>query len=171
MTEQTAQKSKDFVMSRVFDAPRDLLWKCFTDPERMKQWWGPKGVKVVAAKMDLRVGGTYLYGMETPDGKTMWGKFVYREIAAPEKIVLVSFFSDEAGGVARHPVSATWPLETLSRFMLTEENGRTTATIEWIPLNATDEEIATFNGAHEGMKQGWTGTFDQLAAYLAKESR
>ena len=48
------QQSSDFVISRVFDAPRDLVWKCFTDPEHMKQWWGPKGFTVVASKMDLR---------------------------------------------------------------------------------------------------------------------
>ncbi|HXS67955.1 MAG TPA: SRPBCC domain-containing protein, partial [Candidatus Polarisedimenticolia bacterium] len=65
-------------------------------------------------------------------------------------------------------MSATWPLEMLSSFTLTQENGRTTATIRWLPLNATAEEIKTFNAAHESMKQGWTGTFDQLAAYLAK---
>ncbi len=46
----------EFVMSRVFDAPRDLVWKCFTEPERMKQWWGPKGFKVLSVKMDLRAG-------------------------------------------------------------------------------------------------------------------
>ena len=57
-------KSPDFVISRVLDAPRELVWKCFTDPERMKQWWGPKGFVVIASKMDLRVGGTYHYGME-----------------------------------------------------------------------------------------------------------
>lgn len=54
-----AGKSSDFVLSRVFDAPRELVWKCFTDPEHMKGWWGPKGVAVVTSKMDLRVGGTY----------------------------------------------------------------------------------------------------------------
>ena len=75
-----AQTKKDFVMSRVFDAPRDLLWKCFTEPERMKQWWGPKGFTVIAATMDLRVGGTYHYGMTAPNGSTMWGLFTYREI-------------------------------------------------------------------------------------------
>ena len=57
-------KSPDFVISRVLDAPRELVWKCFTDPERMKQWWGPKGFIVIASKMDLRVGGTYHYGMK-----------------------------------------------------------------------------------------------------------
>ena len=74
MQDQATQAaSKDFVISRVFDAPRDLVWQCFTDPERMKQWWGPKDAKVIKSDMDLRVGGTYLYGMEMPDGKAMWG--------------------------------------------------------------------------------------------------
>ena len=57
----------EFVISRVFDAPREMVWKCFTDPERMKQWWGPKGFKVTVSRMDLRLGGTYLYGMKAPD--------------------------------------------------------------------------------------------------------
>jgi uncharacterized protein YndB with AHSA1/START domain len=55
--ERTTTMAGDFVMSRVFDAPRELMWKCFTEPERMKQWWGPKGFAVIASKMDLQVGG------------------------------------------------------------------------------------------------------------------
>ena len=58
---------EDFVISRTFDAPRELVWKCFTDPERMKQWWGPKGFKVITSKMDLRPGGCYHYGLQSPD--------------------------------------------------------------------------------------------------------
>ena len=54
---EAAGQSPDFVISRVFDAPRELVWKCFTEPERMKHWWGPKGFKVIASKMDLRPGG------------------------------------------------------------------------------------------------------------------
>ena len=72
-----------FVLSRTFDAPRDVVFKAFTDAERMRQWWGPKGVTVISSKMDLRPGGTYHYGMRTPDGKEMWGRFVYREIIRP----------------------------------------------------------------------------------------
>jgi len=68
MTAEAQTQSEGFVLSRVFDAPRDLLWQCFTDPERMKQWWGPKGVKILRAKMDMRPGGSYHYGMQTPDG-------------------------------------------------------------------------------------------------------
>jgi uncharacterized protein YndB with AHSA1/START domain len=80
-------KHADFVISRVFDAPRELVWRAFTDPEHMKQWWGPKGCVIVASKMDFRVGGTYLGAMRDPAGNVMWAKFVYREIVAPERLV------------------------------------------------------------------------------------
>jgi uncharacterized protein YndB with AHSA1/START domain len=98
----------------------------------------------------------------------MRGKFVYREIVAPERLVFVNSFSDERGGVTRHPFSPAWPLEMLSTITFSERDGKTTVTVQWIPLNPTEEERATFDGAHDGMKQGWSGTFDQLAAYLAK---
>ena len=90
----TVEAGSEFVISRVLDAPRDLVWKCFTDPEHMKHWWGPKGVKVLASKMDLRPGGTYHYGMQVPDGPMMWGKFVYREIVPPERLVATELFDD-----------------------------------------------------------------------------
>jgi uncharacterized protein YndB with AHSA1/START domain len=157
----------EFVITRVFDAPRELVWKAFTDPERMRQWWGPKGFSVIASKMDLHPGGTYHYGMRAPDGTPMWGRFVYREIAAPERIVLVNSFSDEAGGVTRHPGHADWPLEMLSTFTFAEEGRGTRLTIKWVPLNPTAAERKTFEAGHGSMRQGWTGTLDGLAQYLA----
>lgn len=157
-----------FVTSRTFDAPRELVWKAWSERARLMQWFGPKGFTMPAAKMDFRPGGSFHYCVESPDGNEMWGKFVYREIVAPEKIVLVNSFSDEDGRITRHPLSPTWPLEMLSTFILTEANGQTTATLHWLPLNATAEENHTFDAARDGMKQGWAGTFDQLAAYLAK---
>ena len=165
---QESIQAKDFVISRIFDAPRELLWECFTEPERMRQWWGPKGCSVVSAKMDRRPGGTYHYGMRVPNGQVMWGKFVYREIKAPERLVWVNSFSDEAGGITRHPLSATWPLEMLTTVTFENEpGGKTKVTIRWSPLNASDEERATFDAGHASMQQGWSGTFEQLAAYLA----
>ncbi len=167
MLERT--ESADFVIARVFDAPRDLVWQAFTDPEHMQHWWGPKGVTVVAAKMDLRPGGTYHYGMRTPDGHVMWGKFVFREISAPKRLVLVNSFSDEAGGITRHPMSPTWPLEMLTTLTFDEPlPGQTGLTIRWSPLNASAEERQTFDAGHDSMRQGWGGTLDQLAAYLAQ---
>lgn len=159
---------KQFVISRLLKAPRELVFACFTDPAHMKEWWGPKGVKVVAANMDLRPGGSYHYGMQTPDGSVMWGKFVYREIEKPSRIVLVSAFSDEAGGITRHPMAPTWPLQMLSTFLFETEGDGTRLTIKWVPLTPTDAERATFEGGFASMNQGWSGTFEQLEAYLAR---
>ncbi len=159
---------KPFVISKTFDAPREHVWKAWTERGRLMQWFGPKGFKMPAAKLDFRPGGSFHYCLETPEGKEMWGKFVYREIAAPERIILVNSFSDEDGGITRHPFAATWPLELLSTTTLTDEGGKTKVTIQWAPLNPTDEERKTFDSAHDGMNQGWNGTFDQLAEYLAK---
>ena len=118
--------------------------------------------------MDLRSGGTYHYGMSMPNGQVMWGKFVYREITAPERLVLVNSFSDEAGGITRHPMSPTWPLELLTTFTFEEEpGGKTKLTIRWSPINAAEAEQQTFDAGHDSMRQGWGGTLDQLGAYLA----
>ena len=156
-----------FVISRSFDASRELLWKALTEPERMAKWWGPKGFPVIAAKMDFRPGGTYLYGLKAPDSGAMWGRFVYREIDEPSRVVLVSSFSNEGGGVTRHPMSASWPLETLSVFELESQGEGATLTIRALPINSTEEERATFADATDSVKRGWGGTLDQLTDYLA----
>lgn len=160
--------SNDFVISRVLDAPRDLVWKCFTDPAHMKQWWGPKGVKVAKSEMDLRVGGLYHYGMETPDGQVMWGRQIFREITPPERLVFINSFSDEAGGLGRHPMAPTWPIEMLSIYTFEEQpGGKTKFTVRWSPYNPTEEERKTFDAGHDSMTTGWSGTLAKLEAYLA----
>ena len=166
--EGTVGIERPFVFSHIFDAPRERVWKAWTERKSLMQWFGPKGFKMTTANLDFRPGGTFHYCLQTPDGKEMWGKFVYRVIEAPKRIVLVNSFSDEKGGLTRHPMSATWPLEMLSTTTLVEEGGKTKLTIEWSPLNPTDEERQTFESAHAGMQQGWTGTFEQLADYLSK---
>lgn len=159
---------RTFVISHLFVAPRERVWKAWTEREQLMQWFGPKGVTIPVARMDFRPGGGFHFCMRNPDGKEMWGKFVYREIVALEKIVLVNSFSDEKGGLTRHPFSATWPLEMLSTTTFAGEGVNTKLTIEWSPLNPTDEERKTFDSSHDSMKQGWSGTFEQLASYLAK---
>jgi uncharacterized protein YndB with AHSA1/START domain len=168
MSTQAQTENIDFVISRTFDAPRDLVWKAFTDPERMRHWWGPKGFTVIASKMDFRPGGTYHYGMRAPDGSAMWGKFVYQEITPPERMVLINSFSDEAGGITRHPMAPNWPLQMFSTFTFEAIGGKTKFTVRWSPHNATEEERKVFATSHDSMRGGWGGTMDQLATYLAK---
>jgi uncharacterized protein YndB with AHSA1/START domain len=165
----SAKKSEPFVISRVFDAPRERVWKSWTEAERLKQWWGPAGFKVHTSKVDLRPGGIFHYGMTAPDGSDMWGKFTYREIQAPKKLVFIVSFSDPQGGVTRHPWSANWPLQTLSTVTFEEQGkGKTKVTVQWTPHEATEAERKTFDEGRDSMKQGWTGTMDQFADYLKR---
>ena len=160
--------SAPFVISRVFDAPRDKVWKAWTEVERLKQWWGPKGFTVSHCTVDLRPGGLMHYCLRSPDGHDMWGRFVYREIAKPERLVWVDSFSDEKGGVTRHPMSPGWPRELLTTVSFAEQKGGTLVTVQWIPIDATEEERRTFDAGRDSMQQGWTGTFEQLEQYLVR---
>jgi uncharacterized protein YndB with AHSA1/START domain len=160
--------AKPFVISRTFDAPRELVFDVWTNAAHLEKWFGPKGFSVKSAKIDLRPGGIYHYCMTAPNGSLMWGKWVFRELKRPERIVLINCFSDAQGGITRNPFMPTWPLETLATSTFTETNGKTTVTLEWVPINETEDERNAFNGAHDGMKGGWGGTFDQLKDYLNK---
>lgn len=164
-----AATSEEFVISRTFDARRDLMWRVWTEPAHLNQWWGPKGLTTVCHQNDLRPGGVFHYSMQAPNGTVMWGKWVYREVTPPERLVYVSSFSDEAGSTTRAPFSQEFPLELLSTLTLTEADGRTTVTVRGMPLNATEEERRFFESMYPSMQQGWGGTFDQLAEHLARQ--
>jgi uncharacterized protein YndB with AHSA1/START domain len=152
----------------VLDAPRDLVWKAWTDAERLAQWWGPKGCKVRVVKLDLRPGGIFHYAMQFKTGQETFGRFIYREIAPPERLVFVNSFSDAAGGITRAPFNQNWPFEVLNNLTLTEQAGKTTLTLRGGPITASEEERKTFAGMFDSMRQGFGGTFDQLAEHLAK---
>jgi uncharacterized protein YndB with AHSA1/START domain len=157
----------EFVVTRVFEAPRERVFAAFTEPERMLRWWGPAGFTVAGARMDLRPGGSYHYGLRGPDGATIWGKFVYREIVRPHLLVYLNSFSDAAGGLTRHPLRADWPLELLTTITFTEHVDGTMFTLRWATLpGATIDERQCFDESHESMQMGWNGTLDSLAAYL-----
>jgi uncharacterized protein YndB with AHSA1/START domain len=160
--------SRAFVISRVFDAPRDLVWKAHSELDGLKQWWGPKGFIWVTGTLDFRPGGLFHYGLRTPNGQEMWGRFVYREIVKPERMVYVVSFSDPKGGITRHFLSPEWPLEMLNTATFTEADGKTTLTLHSVAINATAHERKIFEDGFNSMQGGYTGTLDQLAAYLAK---
>ncbi|HEY8027084.1 MAG TPA: SRPBCC domain-containing protein [Burkholderiaceae bacterium] len=99
MTERTTNLLENLEIARVFDAPRELVWKAWTNPEFVMQWWGPQGFTSPACKIDFRVGGQYLYCMRTPDGQEFWTGGEFSEIVAPEKIVSVLFYADQNGKI------------------------------------------------------------------------
>jgi len=157
-----------FVISRVLDAPRDKVWRAWTEVEHLRQWWGPKGFAVTHCQVDLRPGGLMHYCLRMPDGGEMWGKFVYREIVKPERLVWINSFSDKEGGTTVHPMSPDWPREMLTKVTFEAQGGKTKVTVQWVPVEASTEiERKTFDAGRDSMKQGWSGTFEKLEAYLS----
>jgi uncharacterized protein YndB with AHSA1/START domain len=162
---------REFVISRTFAAPRALMWKAWSEADALAQWWGPKGAAIRVAKFDFRPGGVFHYAMQYKPGHDIWGRFVYREMVKPERLVFVNSFSDAEGGVTRAPfpqLGDKWPLEVLNTLTFTEAGGKTTLTLRSGPINATEDERKIFASMVESMRQGFGGTFDKLADYLAK---
>jgi uncharacterized protein YndB with AHSA1/START domain len=156
-------------MTRTFDAPRELVFKAFAEAERLARWWGPKGCSIQVSSLDFSPGGVFHYRMSFPDGFEMWGRFTYREIVEPERIVWVNGFSDPDGNLTRAPFGETIPLEILNIVSLAEQDGKTLLTLRAVPIDATPEEFATFEAMFDSLTEGYGSTWDQLAEYLAQE--
>src|SRR5450759_5928951 len=114
-TSLPALDDHEFVITRIINAPRELVFKAWTDPKQMTQWWGPKGFTNPVCEMDVRPGGAHRIVMRGPDGTDYPIKGIYREIVKPERIIFINSFSDEKGGLTRHPMSPSWPLEMRAR--------------------------------------------------------
>jgi uncharacterized protein YndB with AHSA1/START domain len=166
--EKITNQDSELVITRIFNAPRELVFKAWTELEHLKHWWGPKGFSLSVSKFDIRPGGVFHYCMRSSEGQEMWGKFVYHEIVAPEKLVFVNSFSDAEGNTVRAPFSQTFPLKIQNILTFTEHEGKTTLSMRGGPIDATEEELQFFYSMRDSMQQGFAGTFSQLDDYLAK---
>lgn len=157
-----------FTIERTFNAPRQLVWDAHTRAESLEQWWGPKGCKLGVKALEFKPGGLFHYVMRYSTGNEMWGRFFYRDLQEPERMVYLSSFSNEGGGIARAPFGAL-PFELLNTVTLREHGGKTTLAIHTVPFGANAEEIAFFDNLRDtkSLQQGFTGTLDQLEVYLA----
>lgn len=148
------------VITRVFDAPRELVWKAWTDPKRFVRWWGPKGFTSPACEIDLRVGGKYLACMRSPEGQDYWSTGVYREIVPKGKIVYTDSFSDAEGNpvpASYYGMQGDWPPEMIVTVTFEEVGGKTKMTLrhDGIPPDTMSD-----------CEAGWSGSFDKLAESL-----
>jgi uncharacterized protein YndB with AHSA1/START domain len=153
--------SGELGITRIFDAPRELVWKAWTEPERVKRWWGPKGFTTPFCSIDLREGGRYLSCMRSPEGKDYWSTGVYREIVPPKWIVCTDSFADENGNVvpaSHYGMSGEWPSGLLVSVMFHDEGGRTKFTLRHDGIPAGEMRDLT--------KAGWNESFDKLAESL-----
>lgn len=157
-----------FVISHLFNAPRDLLWEVYTQPQHLPHWLGPQGSTMPHSTMDFRDGGSLHYCMRMPNGAELWGKWLIQTIQAPEKITVIQHFSNPEGQLTRHPMAPTWPRQTLATSTLQAQGNQTLLTIEWQPHECPPDQINTFNISHASMNMGWTQSFTQLEKYLAQ---
>ena len=148
------------VIERTFDAPVDLIWQMWTEPEHFKNWYGPKGFTVPVAEMDVRVGGKHLFCMESPDGSMkMWSTGEYTEIVPNERLVYTDSMADENGNVVSPSAMGMpegYPATTEVTVLLEELGGRT-------------KMVMTHAGvpADSGAGGGWNQAFDKLADLIA----
>jgi uncharacterized protein YndB with AHSA1/START domain len=148
-------RDRELMTTRVFDAPREMVWEAWTDAEQVVKWWGPRGFTTTTHHMDVREGGDWRYIMHGPDGRDYKNRIVYMEVQKPERLVY-----KHSGEVDTEPVS----FETTVTFV--EENGKTRVTMRALFPSAADlQRVVREYGADEGAKQ----TFERLGEYLASE--
>ena len=154
-------KNQDLFIIRIFEAPRERVWKTWTHPDLMKRWWGPKGFTSPYCKIDFRVGGKFLNCMRSPEGKEYWSTGVYREIVPLERIVCTDSFADEKGNVVpatQYGMSADIHLEMLVTVTFDEHEGKTTLTLQHVGIPAGKER--------DGAYLGWNQSLDKLVEAL-----
>ncbi|QEX22635.1 ATPase [Hypericibacter adhaerens] len=166
--DRTAPPKGSFVISRLFDAPRAQVWKAWSLAEEMESWWGPKGCVIEVARFEFRPGGFFHYAMQFPGGPRIWGRFLYRDIAAQDRILWLNSFSNEGCGITRAPFDPLIPLEILNDATFAENGGKTSVTLTASPHGAAEDETRVFAGMFASLNEGYGGTFDRLAAALAK---
>ncbi|HUA33251.1 MAG TPA: SRPBCC domain-containing protein [Candidatus Binataceae bacterium] len=140
------------VISRVFNAPRSLVYKAWTEPERIAQWFGPQGFKGEVIKMDARIGGSFRFYMRSPDGTDHWAQGVHHEIVEGERLVYTYAWADANGNATRPETLITVSFEDLG-------GDRTRLTFR--------QEVFESMTARDMHNSGWNSSFDRLAEYLA----
>ena len=164
MAENAVSEGERMVVIRVFDAPRELVWKAWTESKYVMQWWGPKGFTAPVCKMDVRVGGKSLLCMKTPDGYEGWNAIEYHEIVLHEKIVSSMYISDSEGnkidpeqlGIEHEAIDGAYDVT------LFEDLGNGQTKLTFIG-NETMQ-----NAIQSGQLEGWNEILEKVAAVVAE---
>jgi uncharacterized protein YndB with AHSA1/START domain len=151
----------EITITRIFNATRDLVWKTWTEPERIKRWWGPKDFTSTVCNIDLRVGGVLLFCMRSPEGRDFWSTGIFREIVDHSLIVCTDSFADERGNIvpaSHYGMNSDFPLEMLWTITFEDFKGNTKFTLmhSGLPIG----EMADLTN------QGWNESMDKFAETL-----
>ena len=145
-----AAAERELVMTRMFNAPRRLVFKAWTESERAAYWWGPRDFTTISCKMDVRPGGAWRRVMRSPQGTLLVKSGVYREISEPERLVFT--YCDETDDGDPGP-------QTLVTVTLTEQGGQTKLVLRQTGFASTS--------ARDSHEDGWTGCMERCAEFLA----
>jgi uncharacterized protein YndB with AHSA1/START domain len=151
---------RELVITRIFDAPRELVWQAWTDPKQLVKWWGPKDFTAPVAKIEPRVGGKYLYCMRSPEGQDYWSTGTYREVVPLERLVCTDSFADADGNVvpgSHYGLGEDFPLEMQVTITFEEVDGKTKMTLKHVGLPENMSDMTS---------TGWNESFDKLAESL-----
>lgn len=159
------------VITHIFDATTEMVFKAWTDPEMAKKWWGPKGFTAPSIKIDLKVGGKYIFAMKGPVGtkwdKVMYSAGVYKEIIPNEKLVVTDYFSDERGekmNPSSFGMDPNFPYESTMTLLFEEiEPSKTKLSIIYSKPESQAQMDAILKS---GIKEGWGSSLNKLAASL-----
>ena len=153
----TADTNDELTIIRVFDAPRDQVWRACHETEALKQWWGmPEGAVMPFCEVHFRVGGALHFGTQRAGRPLIWFKCIYREIVAGERLVLEQHLSDKQGNERD---SLEWPASTIT-LRLEDMDGKTRLTV-------THAGMASPRATIDDYRQGWSETLDRLSDCLA----
>ena len=164
----TTKDEQILLVTRTIQATGERVFQAWTEVERFREWWGPRGSTFLGCKIDLRPNGVFHYGVRLSDGREIWAKWVFQKVEYPSRLVFISSSADAQGETIRHPLIATWPLETLSTVTLHSEGDRTELRLEGVPANASEAECVIFAALRQSMAHGWVGMLDQLETYLQR---
>ncbi len=156
----------EFVLTRTFNAPRDLVWKAWTTPDLVARWYGP-GVETIIHQMDVAPGGVWLNEMRMGGG-SHYQRVEYVEVEEPSKLVWLHSVADDKWNIASNPMMADWPRVLLTTVTFVGEGDKTELRLTWVPHEATEAEVACFAQAISGLDKGWGKGMELLSDLLAE---
>lgn len=155
-----------YVLERVFDAPRELVWKTWTDPKLLSRWYGPN-VETIIHHLDVKPGGLWLNEMKMGE-RSSYQRSEYTEVIKPERLVCLMSNTTADWNIAPNPMMPDWPRVLLTTVTFKEDGANTKMRLTWVPYEASKAEIACFAAAIDGMGKGWNAGMELLAELLVE---
>ena len=152
-------------IDRVFAAPLDLVWRAWTEPEILAQWYGP-GVETIIHKFDLKPGGEWLNEMKWGE-KSDLSKMVFQEVELQKKLVWMHYSTDDGWNVVANPMMENWPREILTIVEFEADGDQTNVSLILEAVNTTEAELACFAEKADGLEKGWGSGFKVMDEVFA----